>query len=134
MAITTIKVFPTIGIARLGNSAEFFVGPEIPGVHNPPPGGYKDAYCRVKRQAARFRLFAFDENGHLIIENGKPKEITLADAAITWTVELANKKASWKKFSGLNANASLRNAGVSDFSKYRQPDVPENDLTPDFFL
>jgi len=28
----------------------------------------------------------------------------------------------------------LRNAGVSDFSKYRNPDVAETDLTPDFFL
>jgi citronellol/citronellal dehydrogenase len=28
----------------------------------------------------------------------------------------------------------LRNAGVSDFSKYRQPDVAESELMPDFFL
>ena len=28
----------------------------------------------------------------------------------------------------------LRNAGVSDFSKYRNADVEEKDLTPDFFL
>jgi len=114
MAITTIKIFPTIGIARIGNSTEFFVGSEIPGVRTPPPGGYKDAHCRVKRQAARFRLYAFDENGNLIIENGKPKEITAADGPITWTVELANKKASWKRFEGLNANASVRNAGVAN--------------------
>lgn len=114
MVITTVKVFPTIGVARLGNIPEFFVGPEIPGVRTPPPGGYKDAHCRVKRQAARFRLFAFDENGNLIIENGKPKEITAADGAITWTVELANKKSSWKKFSGLSANQPLRNAAVAN--------------------
>jgi hypothetical protein len=116
MAITTLKIFPAIGIARIGNSPEFFIGPEIPGVRTPPPGGYKDKSCRVKRQAAQFRLYAFDENKNLIIENGKPKEITMADAEITWTVELANIKSSWKRFDGLNQNAPLRNIGVADRS------------------
>ena len=59
MAIDTVKIFPSIGIARLGNSpAEFFVGPEIPGDRTPPPGGsYKDSQCRIKRQAARYPAF-----------------------------------------------------------------------------
>jgi hypothetical protein len=114
MAITTLRIFPSIGIARVGNSPEFFVGPEIPGVRPIPQGGYKDAACRVKRQAARFRLYAYDENDALIIENGKPKEITTADASIKWTVELANKKAAWKRFDGLSANEPLRNNGVAD--------------------
>lgn len=116
MAITTLRVFPPIGVARIGNSPEFFIGPEIPGVRPVPSGGYKDASCRIKRQAARFRLYAYDENDDLIIENGQPKEITMADASIKWTVELANKKAAWKKFNGLNANEPLRNNGVADRS------------------
>ena len=63
MAITKIKIHPAIGIARLGNSpTEFFIGPELPGDHAPPKGGYKDARHRIKRQAARFRLFGYDEN------------------------------------------------------------------------
>ncbi|HEX7316674.1 MAG TPA: LodA/GoxA family CTQ-dependent oxidase [Pyrinomonadaceae bacterium] len=124
MAITSVKIFPPIGIARIGNSPEFFIGPEIPGVRTPPPGGYKDASCRVKRQAARFRLFAYDENGDLIIENNKPKEITAADAEIKWTVELANKKSAYKRFEGLNQNAPLRNAGVA------MADRPTLEITP----
>ena len=105
MAITSVKIFPSIGIARLGNSPEFFVGYERPGDRTPPAGGYRDAHCRIKRQAARFRLFAFD--GATLVG-----EITLAEAdEISWTVHLANKKASWKKFDGLNGNAPLRNAG-----------------------
>jgi L-Lysine epsilon oxidase N-terminal/L-lysine epsilon oxidase C-terminal domain/von Willebrand factor type A domain len=89
MAITTIKIHPAIGIARLGNSpGDFFIGPEIPLQKPSPSGGsFKDTQCKVKRQAARFRLFAYDENGVLV------QEITNADANITWAVHLANKKA-----------------------------------------
>ena len=107
-AIVSIKIHPAIGIARLGNSpADFFVGPELPGVHQRPRGGYKDAQGRVKRQAARFRLFGYDKKGKLV------KEITSVDAAIEWTVHLANHKAAWKQFDGLKPNPPLRNPGVA---------------------
>jgi len=105
MAITQVRIYPSIGIARLGNSPEFFIGPEIPGDRTPPVGGYKDAHCRVKRQAARFRLFGFDAAGILV------QEITSSDATIDWTVHLANRKASWREFAGLSDNAPFRNAG-----------------------
>ena len=91
--IATIKIHPAIGIARVGNSPdEFFIGPEKPGVHPRPKGGYRDAQGRIKRQAARFRLFGYDKNGKLV------REITAKDATITWTVALANKIAriAWK--------------------------------------
>jgi len=106
--IETVKIHPAIGIARLGNSPTgFFIGPERPGVHTRPPGGYKDAQGRIKRQAARFRLFGYDKKGKLV------KEITAADASIEWTVHLANHKAEWKQFDGLNPNPPLRNPGVA---------------------
>ena len=55
-SIASIKIHPAIGIARVGNSStEFFVGPEHPGVHSQPQGGYRDTQGRIKRQAARFR-------------------------------------------------------------------------------
>jgi len=104
-----MKIHPSIGIARVGNSpAEFFVGPERPGAHLRPRGGYKDAQGRIKRQAARFRLFGYDTKGDLV------KEITARDASITWTVHLANSKAAGKQFDGLNPNAPLRNAAIAD--------------------
>jgi plastocyanin len=106
-AIQTIKIHSAIGIARVGNSPDqFFIGPEKPGDRTPPVGGYKDAQGRIKRQAARFRLFGYDERGQLV------KEITDDDATISWTVHLANKKAEWKKFDGLNADAPRRNSRV----------------------
>lgn len=113
MAIVKIKIHPAIGIARVGNSpCEFFIGPERRWDHNPPPGGYKDDMGRIKRQAACFRLFGYDEHGQVVVDNtGKPKEITAADATIEWTVHLANKKAAAPRFSGSgNRNPSVPSA------------------------
>jgi hypothetical protein len=86
---TVYKIHPAIGIARVGNSpTEFFIGPERIGEHPSPPGGFKDAQCRVKRQAARFRIYAHHDDGTV-------EEITKAKADIAWTVHLANKKAAF---------------------------------------
>jgi L-lysine epsilon oxidase-like protein len=86
--LTSVKIFPSIGIARLGNSPEYFIGPEIPFPAPPPAppnGKYKDDQCRIKRQAQRFRLYGFYDDGTV-------NELTLADGAITWTVHVANAK------------------------------------------
>jgi hypothetical protein len=85
---TVYKIHPAIGIARVGNSDDFFVGPELLGEQPNPPGGFKDSQCRVKRQAARFRIFAHHDDGTV-------EEITKAKADITWTVHMANKKAAF---------------------------------------
>lgn len=98
------KIHPSIGIARVGNSPDgFFIGPEIPGAGTTPVGGYKDKGDmergippRIKRQAARFRIFAYDDKHQLI------GEITSADAEITWTVHLVNSKAEGDNFIGLS--------------------------------
>ncbi|RZT16607.1 von Willebrand factor type A domain-containing protein [Kribbella sp. VKM Ac-2569] len=85
---TTYKIHPAIGIARVGNSPdEFFVGPEHLGERPEPPGGFKDAQCRVKRQAARFRIFAHHDDGSV-------EELDDASAEISWTVHLVNAKAA----------------------------------------
>ena len=85
---TVYKIHPAIGIARVGNSPEFFIGPERLGERPDPTGGFKDAQCRVKRQAARFRIFAHHDDNTF-------EEITDAEADITWTVHLVNKKAAY---------------------------------------
>lgn len=85
---TVYKIHPAIGIARVGNSPDgFFIGPERVGEEPDPAGGFKDAQCRVKRQAARFRIFAHHDDNTV-------EEITSAEADITWTVHLVNKKAA----------------------------------------
>ena len=102
------KIHPAIGIARVGNADadQFFLGPEIPGLPatGEPPGTkvppYKDKSGRIKPQAARFHIWEYE------FINGKytpTREITLNDPGIekiTWTVHLANCKASFYRFNG----------------------------------
>ncbi len=101
--MTTLQIHPTIGVARVGNSDEFFIGPEHPGV----PGNwnsdsqvfnaFRDGQERILRQGARFRIFQFDDAGNPI------KELTLADGVkIEWRVHVANRKASFFTFNGQN--------------------------------
>jgi hypothetical protein len=91
--ITQFKIYPSLGIARVGNSAhEYFFGPEAPGPHPRDAGDFRDAAGHVKRQAARFRVYGLDAHGKVV------KEITSADAQITWKVQVANTKAAWFDF------------------------------------
>jgi hypothetical protein len=55
--IKTVKIYPPIGIARLGKSKDgYFIGPERPGEITIPPDGFRDAAGLIKRQAARFHF------------------------------------------------------------------------------
>lgn len=106
--IDHVEIHPGIGIARLGNSpTDFFIGPEAPGEVPNQGRNYKDARGRVKRQAARFRVYAYDKQGTVL------GELTTADARIDWQVHLANKKGSWFRFLGrFNQKKDLRNNTV----------------------
>ncbi|GGV07137.1 hypothetical protein GCM10010260_51010 [Streptomyces filipinensis] len=93
--VVRCEIHPSLGIARVGNSpTEFFIGPEVPGVPPQPAGGFKDGEGRVKRQAARFRVYGYAADGTAL------GELTAEHAEISWTVELANTKAAWFKFVG----------------------------------
>ncbi|MGW0552107.1 LodA/GoxA family CTQ-dependent oxidase [Streptomyces altiplanensis] len=92
---TTYKIHPAIGIARVGNSTEDFTGPEVPDQPTKPPGSYKDTEDKVKRQAARFRVYEYDAEGTPV------REVALGRHGVKdvkWTVHLANKKAAWYQF------------------------------------
>src|SRR5215216_4909776 len=117
--IAYCKIHPGLGIARIGNSPdEYFIGPEAPGHPPNPVGGFKDKFGRIKRQAARFRIYAYNSKGEPI------KEITADDHhQITWTVELANKKPAYEMFlgeywdmqyPGFNGKHPLRNQEITD--------------------
>ncbi len=93
MATTTFEVHPAIGIARVGNSPDFFVGPE-PGAG--PPAQYRDAAGRLLRQAARFRIFRVSRAGDGSLRSAK--EVTAADATVEWTVHVANRKGAAPAF------------------------------------
>jgi hypothetical protein len=108
--IAYCAIHPALGVARVGDSPDdYFFGPETPGAIE-APASYKDDAGRVKRQAARFRVFAFDASDGLI------GELTAADAEITWTVHLVNGKGAAEKFTGPGR---------------RNKDVPDGDLIID---
>ena len=113
MAIASVAIYPAIGIARVGDSPdEFFVGPERPGAKPDPQGGFKDGDCRVKRQGARFRLFATHDDGTI-------EELTDEDFDIEWTVHLANKKAATRKQPGTASELEI-NPGKASVSGTNQ--------------
>ena len=141
--MATYKIHPGIGIARLGNSEdEFYLTPETPagqpqqcdefgnprfgpdGVTPLPVKNFKDSQGRVKRQAARFQIYVYDE------ENPQGRALKLGDTVegggnrgtlvdIRWRVWLANKKACWFRFNttegehGYPPAAPRRNAHVN---------------------
>ncbi|MDN5763890.1 MAG: LodA/GoxA family CTQ-dependent oxidase, partial [Microlunatus sp.] len=72
-----------------------FIGPEVPGELPRPPGGFKDPAGRIKRQAARFRVYGLDRTGKVV------GEVTADVGQVAWRVHLANRKSAWYQF--LNA-------------------------------
>lgn len=112
------KIFPPIGIARVGNSAEgYFIGPEAPGVPPDAGGSFKDGQGRIKRQAARFRVYAFGPAGEV-------EELSLVHPdveSIRWKVSLANLKATWYQFNGAARVADILGGNFS--LPLRNPDL-----------
>lgn len=112
-SIVKAAIYPAIGIARVGNSPnEFFIGPEVTTPINQPTGYYKDKSGALKRQAARFRVYGLDAQGNVV------KELTADDAKITWSVQVANRKAAWYEFDqaldlASTPPAALRNANYT---------------------
>lgn len=124
---TVFRVHPAFGIARVGDSDEFYLGPETmaglpiePGTDTGNPnvtGGLpikagteaqvissddlRDRAGRLKRQAARFRIYAYPRERPERYPSGDGIEITVGSVVdgrtvreIAWTVHLANKKAN----------------------------------------
>src|SRR3954454_2499960 len=96
--MTHYRIFPPIGIARLGEDENFFIGPEVPGHGSgdlqpdgstTPVARYKDASARrIRKQGARFHLFESADGATWV-----PADLP-ASAAVTWTVTLVNKKSA----------------------------------------
>src|SRR5919206_366102 len=145
---TVFRLHPTINFARVGTSDDYYLSPEtsaglptpgagdtvgaLPikrGTENEPitSDDLRDDDGHLRRQAARYRIFAYDFEPPDAYPNGAGVEIcagsTLADGRVVkdvvWTVHLANKKANAYNVvpsAGLDAYRSqvpqLRNASV----------------------
>src|ERR1041385_2457954 len=119
--ISLCKIYPGIGVARLGNSPNgFFVGPEAPGQPADIPGGFKDLQGRIKRQASRFRVYAYSAAGDVLGEL-----VSDDNVLITWRVALANTKAEWYEFHGVK-KGMLADQGTPDPVTHRRNRSTEN--------
>jgi hypothetical protein len=116
-AIVRASIYPSIGVARIGNSPEdFFLAPEVVDPQPQPHGFYRDASGALKRQVVRFRIYGLNALGNVVAE------LTQSNAEITWSVHLANKKAAWYQFqialdipeADSAPHSYLRNAAVGD--------------------
>ena len=148
------RIHPAIGVARLGNSnSSFCIASEQSGAlpidcdpegdpitmdgHEAPVANFKDDEGRIRRQAARCRVYVYDEtspdgrevaigNTFAIVDLHSGQRLTVRIDDIQWTVYLANKKASWYAFQetagehGYEDGHPLRNAGITNTNDRQQ--------------
>ena len=92
--VASVAIYPAIGIARVGNSPDaYFIGPTIVGLPAQDEDDFRDCEGRIKRQGARFYIFAKDKDGKILGELNEEDGVT-----IDWEVQVANKKAAWYDF------------------------------------
>ncbi|HEY5140462.1 MAG TPA: LodA/GoxA family CTQ-dependent oxidase, partial [Methylococcales bacterium] len=126
---THLRIHPAIGIARVGNSQDYYLGPEtmagmpqagtnltggLPIKKNTESTAISSEELRengkLKKQAARFKIFQYQAEDSLSYPSGRGTEVTLGSMVdgkkvtdIIWTVHLANKKANCWVDGGLDA-------------------------------
>ncbi|WP_299627260.1 CTQ-dependent glycine oxidase GoxA [uncultured Tateyamaria sp.] len=99
-AVAKVRIYPAIGICRVGGAESWFYAPEVPGLPPmPADGNFKDGLEKVKKQVQRFRVYAFDDEDNIIGE--------VTGDGITWGVHLANTKANWYGFNNPLDNGDL---------------------------
>ncbi|NOK20070.1 LodA/GoxA family CTQ-dependent oxidase [Corallococcus carmarthensis] len=118
----TYRIHPAIGIARVGNSEDYYLGPVSAGGLPLEQDGqrevktFRDGQGAIRRQAARFQVFVYDDAS----PHGRP--VTLGQdnvQDVQWTVHVANKKAAWYEFQQLTGVD-----GKHDGQPLRNPRTP----------
>jgi hypothetical protein len=147
--MSSLRIHPAIGFARVGNSEEYYLGPEsmagMPVAGQTVTGGLpikpgtesttitsddlRDADGKLKRQAARFRIYQYQDTAPAAYPAGASTEVLIGSqvdgkqvADIIWSVHLANKKANCWVLEGKTVGMdgyqnggvpAIRNAGFS---------------------
>ncbi|MBL4692772.1 MAG: LodA/GoxA family CTQ-dependent oxidase [Magnetovibrio sp.] len=120
MVNSFFRVHPAINIGRVGNSKDYYIAPETAAgkLQDPSTGlfgglptqhgtedtpidssDFRDAEEKVVRQAARYRIYAYDTGQDTYPSTDPGREVKIGDKIgdkeivdIVWTVHLANKK------------------------------------------
>lgn len=85
-------IHPAIGVARVGYSRDYLVGPQVIDPDPMRPGNYRDGQGALKREAAEFRVYGYNAAGEAV------GEIDADNGLIGWDVHLANEKAAWYRW------------------------------------
>ncbi len=116
--IVRAAIHPAIGVARVGNSEEYHLAPEVDDPVPLPFDSYKDATGALRRQAVRFRVYGYNAAGEAVAE------LTADNADLCWTVHVANKKAAWYEF---QIALDIPEATSAPDSRRRNAQVPVED-------
>ncbi|MEF2549479.1 LodA/GoxA family CTQ-dependent oxidase [Aurantimonas sp. E1-2-R+4] len=90
--IVRASIRPGIGVARIGNSGQSVVSPQVTTPPRRPAGSMHDKDGALLREAAEFRIYGYDADGEVVAE------LTLDNADIEWSVHVASSKAAWYIF------------------------------------
>lgn len=140
---TIFRVHPTVNFARFGTSDDYIIAPEtsagLPQKDTDVTGGLpikkgtesktisskdlRDKDGNLKKQAARFRIYAYDVKQKDTYPNGGGIEVVLGTKLpdgrtvtnMIWTTHLANKKAA--------AYNVVNNKGIEAYAKGQVPQV-----------
>ncbi|HEX5338499.1 MAG TPA: LodA/GoxA family CTQ-dependent oxidase, partial [Gallionella sp.] len=143
---TTLRIHPAIAIARVGSSDDYYLAPEtmagMPQAGTNITGGLpikkgtdsttidsedlRDTNGKLKKQAARFKIFQYQAEGAAQYPAAAGTEVTIGSTVdgkqvvdIVWTVHLANKKANcWIE------------AKLDDFAGDNRPTLRNKDFPP----
>ena len=138
--MSQFKIYPPIGIARLGNAKadkdDVVFSPEVPWANlYETEQNYRTPEGKLKKQAQRFYIYECDDNGRPV------RPVSTDDYDIEWTAEVANKKAFWYDFNNsldLSVQIDNHNNLSSNFyndaiapgisASYRNPNVLNESL------
>jgi hypothetical protein len=154
MSNTYFRVHPSINFSRVGVSEEYYLAPEtaagklvdkqtgifggLPiktGTENTPieASDLRDSQQNPKRQAARFRIYAYDTPQTVYPSTDPGREVKIGDVVngktikdIIWQVHLANKKANNYTITSANKEEE----GIFAYEDGKTPPVRNETLIP----
>ncbi|MCB1609856.1 MAG: LodA/GoxA family CTQ-dependent oxidase, partial [Xanthomonadales bacterium] len=155
------RVHPSIAMARVGSSKQYYLAPETAAGELVDPatglfgglpitagteatpinaGGFRDASKQPKRQAARFRLFVYEQPQSQYPSNDPGREVKVGDVVdgktikeIIWTVHLANKKNNNYTITD-TINGVTDEYGIGSYENGNTPPVRNPQYGPDLGL